>query len=40
MARLNAYRERMMAKMDSQLEETKACLEKEEATDMDAKTEE
>jgi hypothetical protein len=39
-AKLKENHKRMMSKMDPQLEETKACLEKEEATDLNANPEE
>jgi hypothetical protein len=36
LAKLNAHHERMMARMDSQLQKMEACLQKMEAADLEA----
>jgi hypothetical protein len=40
LAKLDAHHEKMMARMDCQLEKMEACLEKMEATDLEANPEE
>jgi hypothetical protein len=40
MAKLETHHERMMARMDSQRDKVEACLERTEATDLEANPEE